>query len=86
MVEIPQQRLPVEEIARNEQTVYIPKLRLGNDFGEGFLDGLGAGAAPGLVTVRCHTPVDISSVKEFHGNRSPLWERQLRQGSSCRLL
>ena len=66
LLQIPQQRLTVKEIAGNKQKINIPDLCLADDFPKGIVNGMGTLTAPGLIAVRMHSPVNIGCVDEFH--------------------
>ncbi len=64
--QVPQQRLAVEQIAGDKKKIHVPGFGLADGFRKGVFDSLGPVAAPGLVAVRVHAPVDVGGVDEFH--------------------
>ena len=66
LLQIPHQRLAVEEIAADKQAVCLEFPRAVYDRLKGIADGLGPFLSPGFIRVWGHAPVYVAGVYEFH--------------------
>ena len=67
LLQIPGQRLAVEQISRDQKKIRMAVPGILDDGLEGETDGLLPLFSPGPVAVRHHPPVDVCSVNKFHG-------------------